>query len=193
MRIRGLFALSLAAMLLLPAATPRLAAQSPQAPMAPGESAAQARENLFAALAAAKTEPEAREIEDRIWRLWLTAPDEESQRLLDESIVVHRKLDYRGALDALAKLIERAPGYAEGFNQRAIVLFLMGAHDESLEAIERTLALEPRHFGALAGKGIILLMQGKDAPGQAALREALKVNPWLKERGLIKDPPERKI
>jgi tetratricopeptide (TPR) repeat protein len=192
MHIRGLLALGLATVLLL-VDTPRLDAQSSQTSAPPPESAAQERENLFAALAAARTEPEAREIEDRIWQFWLKAPDEESQRLLDESIVVHRRFDYRGALTVLAKLIERAPGYAEGFNQRAIVLFLMGAHDESLEAIERTLVLEPRHFGALAGKGIILLMQGKDAQAQAALREALKINPWLKERGLIKEPPERKI
>jgi tetratricopeptide (TPR) repeat protein len=153
---------------------------------------AQVRAELFAALAVAKTEADAREIEDRIWRFWLTAPDEEAQRLLDESIVVHRRFDYRGALDALARLTERAPGYAEGWNQRAIVLFLMGAHDESLEAIERTLALEPKHFGALAGKGIILLQQGRDEPAQEALRKALAINPWLKERNLITNP-ERKI
>jgi tetratricopeptide (TPR) repeat protein len=157
------------------------------------ETATATREALFAALAEAKTEPEAREIEQRIWKLWLTAPDHESQVLLDLSILAQQRLDHRNALAVLGQLTERAPRYAEGWNQRAIVLFLMGAHEESLEAIERTLALEPKHFGALAGKGIILLGLGRDADGQAALREALKIDPWLKERGLIKDPPERKI
>lgn len=151
------------------------------------------RETLFAALAATKTEPEARAIEERIWKLWLKAPDDESQLLLDRSIMAQQRLDYRSALMLVARLIERAPGYAEGWNQRATILFLMGAYEESLEAIERTLALEPKHFGALAGKGIILLGLGRDAAAQAALRDALKVNPWLKERGLITEPPERKI
>lgn len=73
------------------------------------------------------------------------------------------------------------------------MLFLIGAYADSLEAIERTLEREPKHYGALAGKGMILILQGRDAEGQAALREALKVNPWLKERGPITDPPGQKI
>jgi tetratricopeptide (TPR) repeat protein len=163
------------------------------APAPFAETGATTREALFTALAEAKTEPEARAVEQRIWALWLNAPDHDSQVLLDQSIMAQQRLDYRSALTLLAQLVERAPGYAEGWNQRAIVLFLMGAYEESLEAIERTLALEPKHFGALAGKGVILLGLGRDADAQAALREALKVNPWLKERGLITEPLERKI
>jgi tetratricopeptide (TPR) repeat protein len=102
------------------------------------------------------------------------------------------RFDYGSALAALTKLTERAPDYAEGWNQRAIVLFLMGDYDLSLEAIERTLQLEPEHYAALAGKGIILLQQGRDAPAQEALRRALAIDPWLKERGLITNLPERK-
>jgi tetratricopeptide (TPR) repeat protein len=152
-----------------------------------------AREALFVALAEAKAEPEARAIEQQIWTLWLKAPDHDSQLLLDQSIIAQQRLDYRSSLMLLAQLTERAPGYAEGWNQRAIVLFLMGAYEESLDAIERTLALEPKHFGALAGKGIILLGLGRNAAAQVALREALKINPWLKERTLITGEPERKI
>ena len=173
------------------AAEPPASAKPIAKPIA--ETASATREALFAALAGVKTEPDARAIEDRIWAHWLRAPDHDSQLLLDQSIMAQQRLDYRSALMLLARLIERAPGYSEGWNQRAIVLFLMGAYEESLEAIERTLALEPKHFGALAGKGIILLGLGRDAAGQAALRDALKIHPWLKERGLLTDPPERKI
>jgi hypothetical protein len=73
------------------------------------------------------------------------------------------------------------------------VLFLAGAWDASLEMIERTLKLEPKHYGAMAGKGLILMMQGHDAESQKALKEALAINPWLKERNLISDEPGRKI
>jgi tetratricopeptide (TPR) repeat protein len=149
--------------------------------------------SLFAELSAAKSDAEARQVEDRIWEIWLTAPDAESQSLLEESKQAQNTFDYQSALAALGKLIERAPGYAEGWNQRAFVLFLMGAYEDSLEAIERTLEREPRHYGALAGKGVILMMTGREALGQAALREAHRINPWLKERGLITEVPERKI
>ena len=180
---------------LLLAAVPARAAEpgAPPAPAGPVESAAKERAALFAALAAAKTEADARAIEQRIWTFWLRAPDAASQRLLDASKAAQLEFNYGAALRALGQLIERAPDYAEGWNQRAIVLFLMGAYDDSLVAIEQTLKREPKHFAALAGKGIILLMQGHDAQGQAALREALKINPWLKERGLISDAPGRKI
>jgi tetratricopeptide (TPR) repeat protein len=169
-----------------------LAAESPQSATPAGELARERRTELFAALASAKTEADAREIEDKIWTLWLTPPDEEGKRLLEESRQAQLRFDYGSALAALTKLTERAPDYAEGWNQRAIVLFLMGDYDLSLEAIERTLQLEPEHYAALAGKGIILLQQGRDAPAQEALRRALAIDPWLKERGLITNLPERK-
>ena len=61
------------------------------------------------------------------------------------------------------------------------MLFLAGSYDASLEALERTLELEPMHYAALAGKGIILIQQGKEAEAQAPLKRALAINPWLKE------------
>ena len=69
------------------------------------------------------------------------------------------------------------------------MLFLAGSYDASLEALDKTLALEPMHYAALAGKGIILIQHGKEAEAQAPLKRALAINPWLKERNLIgKDP-----
>jgi tetratricopeptide (TPR) repeat protein len=194
MAMRWIYVMAAAMPLLLASAGPA-AAESPavNAPAPPNAAAAAERESLFAELAAAKTEADARAIEDRIWTFWLKAPDERSRELLEEAKQARLGFDYRGALTALGKLIEHVPDYSEGWNQRAYVLFLMGAHSESLEAIEETLKREPKHYGALAGKGVILLMQGQDAQGQAALKEALKINPWLKERGLITDAPERKI
>jgi tetratricopeptide (TPR) repeat protein len=182
MAIRLLCATAIAAAWLLLGGAP--------APLA--ETANDTRATLFAALAESKTETDARAIEEQIWALWLKAPDHDSQLLLDQSIIAQQRLDYRSSLILLAQLTERAPGYAEGWNQRAIVLFLMGAYEESLAAIEKTLALEPKHFGALAGKGVILLGLGRDAAAQTALREALRINPWLKERALITAEPERK-
>lgn len=174
-----------------------LSAQEPQAPAEPpglSESAARERAALFAELANAKTEPEAREIEERLWNFWFKAPDAESQRLMNETKKAMVKSDYGGALTLLNQVIEHVPDYAEAWNQRATILFLTGAYYDSLVAIEETLKREPKHYGALAGRGIILLyFLGREAEAQVALKQALKINPWLKERRLIKEEPGRKI
>ena len=90
------------------------------------------------------------------------------------------------ALPILDDIVARAPQWAEGWNKRATVLFLLGEYDRSLADIDRVLALEPRHFGALAGLGFIHMNQGESRQALKALRRALAVNPFLKERhGLI--------
>ena len=82
-------------------------------------------------------------------------------------------------------MVKHAPQFAEGWNQLGYVYFLAGQYDASLDAIERVLALEPMHYAALAGKGIILYYAGKVEEAQVPLKRALAINPWLKERNLI--------
>lgn len=147
--------------------------------------ATQERAALFAALAAAKNEADAREIEEQIWKFWLLPADEESKELLDRSKEAQLRFDYGNALVALEQLVKHQPHFAEGWNQLAYVLFLAGSYDASLRALDRTLELEPLHYAALAGKGIVLIQQGKEAAAQVPLKQALAINPWLKERNLI--------
>ena len=163
----------------LPAAQPDAAAEE-AAPEAAD------REALFAALAAAGTEAEARAVEQEIWDLWLTAPEPEAQALLDRALDRRRWGDYEAAIEALDELIAGWPDYAEGWNQRATIRFLRGEDALSLEDVAETLKREPMHFGALAGKALILLRQGKPAEAQLVLIEALKIDPWLRERGLLR-------
>lgn len=165
-------------------------AQAPLPPMA-GLSNAQAKERagFYAALAAAKNDVEARAIEDRLWLFWGRFADAESQRLLAVSHAAQLRFDYGNAIVAMEQLVRHQPDFAEGWNQLAYVLFLAGSYDQSLEALEKTLALEPMHYAALAGKGIILIQQGKEAEAQAPLKRALAINPWLKERNLVSKNP----
>lgn len=149
------------------------------------------REALFNALESASSEHEARQIEDQIWRHWMAAaPDAETGRLLRDAMNRRESYDLEGARLILNDAIERAPDYSEVWNQRAFVLYLQGKLDRSLEDIDRTLELEPRHFGALAGKARILMEQGRALLGQKALRQAIEIHPFLRERSLLLPEPK---
>ena len=149
------------------------------------ESAAQQRAALFAALAAAKSDDEARAVEDRLWTFWRSLGDEESRQLLAQSHDAQMRFAYAEALVYNETVVKHAPQFAEGWNQLGYVYFLAGQYDASLDTIEHVLALEPMHYAALAGKGIILFYEGKVDEAQAPLKRALAINPWLKERNLI--------
>jgi len=184
MTVRAIAVLALAALLML--AGTALRAAEPLSPMAGlSESAAKERAALFAELAATKNDAEARAVEDKLWIFWGGFADAESQRLLAVSHEAQLRFDYGRALVAMEALVKHQPQFAEGWNQLAYVLFLAGSYDASLAAIEQTLKLEPMHYAALAGKGIILIQQGEEAEAQAPLKRALAINPWLKERNLI--------
>ena len=178
----------IAAALLLVLASTALRATEP-APLPPAvglsESAAKDRAALFAALAAAKSDAEAREVEERLWTFWRSLADDESRQLLEQSRQAQLRFDYAEALIYNKAVVEHAPQFAEGWNQPGYVYFLAGQYDASLAAIERVLALEPLHYAALAGKGIILYYAGKVDEAQVPLKRALAINPWLKERNLI--------
>jgi len=178
-----------ALLLMLAGASLRAAEPSPIPPaVGSSDSAAKERAALFTALAAAKSDAEAREIEDRLWTFWRSSADDYARQLLQESHDAQLRFDYDEATLYMKELVKHAPQFAEGWNQLGYVYFLAGKYDESLEALDRTLALEPMHYAALAGKGIILIQEGKDAEAQVPLKRALAIDPWLKERNLIENP-----
>ena len=190
MAMRALCVLAMAA--LAPLGAP-LRAETPALPpmvgIEQGSAAAQERIALFAQLRAAKDDAEARAIEDNIWKFWRGFADEESKRLLEVSREAQLRFDIGNALLAMEALVKHQPQFAEGWNQYGYMLFLAGSYDPALAAIDKVIALEPMHYAALAGRGLILIQQGKAAEAQAPLKRALAINPWLKERNLIgKDP-----
>jgi tetratricopeptide (TPR) repeat protein len=86
---------------------------------------------------------------------------------------------YENALAALNQVVAAAPEYAEGWNTRATLLYLMGDYVASAVDVKRTLALEPRHFGAWSGLGLIYLNLGDERAALAAFSKALEWNPHL--------------
>ena len=148
------------------------------------------REPMFEALLKARNEAQGRKRASSIWESWHKAPNQKAQELLNIGKSKLREANYVAAQELLTELIEYCPTYAEGWNQRAFAKFLAGDLEGSLEDLDRTLQLEPRHFGALAGRGLTLLRQGRTLLAHKALREAVAIHPWIGERHLL--PPEQK-
>ncbi|QDG76655.1 tetratricopeptide repeat protein [Labrenzia sp. PHM005] len=144
------------------------------------------RDQLFDALKNASTEEEARAIEDQIWESWMAdAPDMHIRLKIETAMQRRHVYDLEGAETILDEVVEAAPDYSEGWNQRAFIYFLQGNYEASLADIKKTLALEPRHFGALSGKAMIYMTQGRTKLGQEILKEAVEIHPFLKERGML--------
>ena len=90
-----------------------------------------------------------------IWRIWSETNNQNSQQLYDLGNQLLKKREYKKSLLVFSDLINKEPDFAEGWNKRATLHFLMGNFNESIQDINKTLALEPRHFGALDGLGQI--------------------------------------
>jgi len=87
---------------------------------------------------------------------------------------------YDVALDFLDEVITLQPSYAEGWNRRATVNFMMSNYAKSMSDIDRTLALEPRHFGALSGMAQILKNLGRKEMALRAYQRVLDIYPMMR-------------
>lgn len=164
-------------------AAPALAQTCPEAP----DHSARMSE-ILSELGNAQTEMAGRALSNSLWELWTDAPDATAQAMLDEGMSRRGVSDFLGARTVFSRLITYCPDYAEGYNQRAFASFLSEDYESALADLDRTLAIIPNHVGALSGKALTLIAMGRNEEGQAALRAAVALNPWLSERALL-DPP----
>jgi tetratricopeptide (TPR) repeat protein len=130
-----------------------------------------------------------------IWALWARNDSATAELLLRQSVAAMNMHDLDAAEKMLIQLIEVYPEYAEAWNKRATLYYMEGRYDASLIDIEHVLDLEPRHFGALAGKSMILRAQGKNREAIAVMRETLSINPHMDSvaqaiKELLKDSPD---
>ena len=100
------------------------------------------------------------EIENKIWKIWITHPSEDrrgyrlTELLAQGSILINqRKLNK--AYGLFSQIILEDPKWAEAWNKRATVLYMMGNFELSQKDIDMVLSLEKRHFGALSGQGLV--------------------------------------
>lgn len=116
-------------------------------------------------------------IEQRIWREWSKSGSPTLDLLLDRGRAALEADDPATAVDHLTALIDHAPEFAEAYNLRATAYFQQGLYGPSLEDIRVTLALNPRHFGAMSGLGLILEELGHPDDALAAWREVIAIHP----------------
>lgn len=136
-------------------------------------------DDLFERLAIKGDPATAQEIENRIWTIWSTSADPYTNQLMAHGFAAMGAKRYQRALRHFDEVVRYAPGFAEGWNKRATVYFILGDYLASIEDIKRTLALEQRHFGALSGLGMCYDALD-DKPGAlAAYRLAIGLNPHL--------------
>lgn len=126
-----------------------------------------------------QTAVDSKSIEQDIWNLWARNSSPTAEVLLAQGTAAMNANELDAAEQTLIQLVESYPDFAEGWNRRATLYFMEQRYDASLVDIEHVLALEPRHFGALAGKGMILRLQGKTIEALKTLREALQMNPYM--------------
>lgn len=134
---------------------------------------------LFRTMATTDDALAAGETEDLIWALWTSHGDAEAEATLDRAIHHIAAREFEPAEVLLDALLALQPGYAEAWNKRATLYFLMRRDPESISDIVRTLALEPRHFGAICGFAQICLRHGQRAEALAAFESALLINPHM--------------
>jgi tetratricopeptide (TPR) repeat protein len=134
---------------------------------------------LFSELQVAATVAEGKAIERRIWLEWTRSGDPEIDRLMNAALLAMDIRAFSAAIAVLDKIVTQKPDFAEGWNKRATVYYYANEYGRSLADIERTLALEPRHFGALAGLGMIMQDTGDIPRAIRAFEQAVAVNPTL--------------
>ena len=117
--------------------------------------------NLFKKLNKTENQQEISDIIKDIWDIWYEVDDPKVIEYFEKGIQAMRIRNYPLAVRFFNNLIEEDPNFAEAWNKRATVYFMMGDFDKSMQDIIKTLELEPRHFGALDGMGLIFIHQGQ--------------------------------
>jgi tetratricopeptide (TPR) repeat protein len=164
-----------------PAAIDKLPNPPDKLPKAPKGDRGRNIDFLFDALKAAPDAEIAKQVENRIWAIWLASGSDTADLLMSRVKAAIEGKDARLAIQLLGSIIEIKPDYIEAWNRRATLFFAMKDYGRAMADIQEVLNREPRHFGALAGLGMILEEVGENKQALDAYRKALAVNPHMQK------------
>ncbi len=138
-------------------------------------------DKLFDQLKTSNNYENSKKIESKIWKLWTTHPSEESlTALLADGSFYMSQNKLETAYETFTKTIELDSNWAEAWNKRATVLYLMGKYELSQADIDKVLKLEKRHFGALSGQGLVQTALKNYQKAIDSYIEAHKIHPNMK-------------
>lgn len=138
-------------------------------------------EPLFERLARAPSLARGQWLERQIWSIWYQHSNRSVEDLMRAGQAALEDGDLKGALIAFDDAVRKAPSYAEAWNARATANYALGNYERSLADIRRVLTLEPRHFGALSGRGLCQMALGHPKKAIAAFERSLEVHPQQPE------------
>tara|TARA_B100001113_G_C20905745_1_gene533379 strand:- start:22 stop:570 length:549 start_codon:yes stop_codon:yes gene_type:complete len=128
----------------------------------------------------------ANKAEQKIWKIWSTHPsDEKLTLLLAEGSNLVNSEKYNQAIDVFSKAINLDPLWAEAWNKRATVLYLSGEFERSQKDIDKVLELEKRHFGALAGQGLVNIHLKNYEKAIESYKKAKEIYPSMKSPDMM--------
>lgn len=137
-------------------------------------------DQLFTDLKRERNERAAQRIANRIREEWTRSGSATADLMMQWAADAMKDKKYNVALDFLDQVVTLYPNYAEGWNRRATVHFLMDNYGLSMTDISRTLRLEPRHFGALSGMAGIMKETGRPEQALQAYRRVLEIYPMMR-------------
>ncbi|MEX2519723.1 MAG: hypothetical protein WD969_10380 [Paracoccaceae bacterium] len=146
--------------------------------------------DAFQRLRDAPTGDAAETAEAEVWAIWFIGPDTDATVRLKDAVSALQSGSFDEARVLLEWLTAERPDFTEAWNQLAFARFLLGDLDGSLLDIERALAREPRHFGALAGKAQIEMRRGDGAAAARTVGALGVYHPWMARWSpILADPP----
>ncbi|HTV69527.1 MAG TPA: hypothetical protein VMF90_13415 [Rhizobiaceae bacterium] len=165
-----------------PAPTPEPEAAAPPADKAaPLAAPAENRlDRLFADLKRERNERKAERISQQIWNEWFKSGSASIDLMMQWAAKATEDKKFDVALDFLDQVVVMEPDFAEGWNRRATVHFMMNNFSKSMADIEHTLRLEPRHFGALSGMAQMLRNRGSNELALQAYQRVLDIYPMMR-------------
>lgn len=126
-----------------------------------------------------KDHPASINAETALWNIWSRSGNDEVDNMLNAGKKYIENEKFSEAFVQFTEVIELAPNFAEGYNQRAIVGFVLGEWEKALEDCKQTVELNPYHFGAYAGMGHVYLRLGEIEDAIESYKQALTINPNL--------------
>ena len=134
-------------------------------------------DQLFVQLKTSSTVWETKIIENKIQAIWMISDQEDINLLMRKGIVALQMQELPVALEVFDLIVTKDPEFAEGWNKRAMIYYLMENYEASVKDIQKAIALEPRHFNAFSGLAFIYAKLGKYDDALDAFQQLSKIHP----------------